>query len=275
MTNFATYIDTTNDKAPIAQRGKAKQKRTDLRLVGLGMVVTRTGGIPLVWHAYPGNRPDVTQFPTLIDHLVRHYTAATQHSTAPRRQPGGAGGGSGGGGNPAAMTVIFDAGQNSAANFAHLTGDRAAFRRIRPAQRLPGPARATRVPPHDRRRRPLPRPHRDRHPPRRLRHRPAGRAHPLPNLHDDQARSFTDTTLTKVGRQLDELAATLARGKTRRTRDQVTTEIGKITHDSPGSVQVIDWDLHRRHPRRAPTHLDHQRHEAGKRWKHGCSANGS
>ena len=35
MTNFATYIDSTNDRAPIAQRGKAKQKRTDLRLVGL------------------------------------------------------------------------------------------------------------------------------------------------------------------------------------------------------------------------------------------------
>ena len=35
MTNFATYIDSGNDKAPIAQRGKAKQKRTDLRLVGL------------------------------------------------------------------------------------------------------------------------------------------------------------------------------------------------------------------------------------------------
>jgi transposase len=46
MTNFATYIDTANTKAPIAQRGKAKQKRSDLRLVGLGMVVTRAGGIP-------------------------------------------------------------------------------------------------------------------------------------------------------------------------------------------------------------------------------------
>src|SRR5450755_3336019 len=45
--NFATYLASTNDKAPIAQRGKAKQKRTDLRLVGLGLVVTRTGGIPL------------------------------------------------------------------------------------------------------------------------------------------------------------------------------------------------------------------------------------
>jgi hypothetical protein len=41
MTNFATYIDSGNDKAPIAQRGKAKQKRVDLRLVGLGLIVTR------------------------------------------------------------------------------------------------------------------------------------------------------------------------------------------------------------------------------------------
>ena len=60
MTNFATYIDSGNEKAPIAQRGKAKQKRTDLRLVGLGLVVTRDGGVPLVSHAYPGNKPDVT-----------------------------------------------------------------------------------------------------------------------------------------------------------------------------------------------------------------------
>jgi hypothetical protein len=37
MTNFATFIDTGNGRAPIAQRGKAKQKRADLRLVGLGL----------------------------------------------------------------------------------------------------------------------------------------------------------------------------------------------------------------------------------------------
>ena len=62
------------------------------------------------------------------------------------------------------------------------------------------------------------------------------------DLHDDQARSFTDTTLAKVGRHLDDLAATLARGKTRRTRDQLSTEIEKITH-SPWVHSVIDWDL--------------------------------
>ena len=47
MTNFATYIDSGNDRAPIAQRGHAKQKRTDLRIVGLGLVVSTDFGVPL------------------------------------------------------------------------------------------------------------------------------------------------------------------------------------------------------------------------------------
>ena len=242
MTNFATYIDTTNDKAPIAQRGKAKQKRTDLRLVGLGMVVTRTGGIPLVWHAYPGNRPDVTQFPTLIDHLVRNYTTATQHSTGTQDGSGGAAGGSGGGGDPAAMTVIFDAGQNSTANLAHLASSGLRFVGSVPPSDCPDllalPASRRTVVDEDR------------YPgltaldTRRVVYGADRRVvltHSQ-NLHDDQARSFTDTTLSKVGRQLDELAATLGRGRTRRTRDQVTTEIAEITHDS-WVHEVIDWDL--------------------------------
>ena len=243
MTNFATYIDTTNDKAPIAQRGKAKQKRTDLRLVGLGMVVTRTGGIPLVWHAYPGNRPDVTQFPTLIDHLVQHFATLTHDSTDDHGGGNvGVGGGSGGGGDPAAMTVIFDAGQNSAANLAHLASSGLRFVGSVPPSDCPDllalPAsRRTIV-------------DEDRYPgvtaidTRRVVYG-ADRRVVLTHsqhLHDDQARSFTDTTLAKVGRRLDDLAATLERGKTRRTREQVTTEIGKITHDGWVS-EVIDWDL--------------------------------
>jgi transposase len=118
MTNFATYIDSTNDRAPIAQRGKAKQKRSDLRLVGLGLVVTRDGGVPLVSHAYPGNRPDVTQFATVIELLTARHAALavaptssdpTNSEHAPASTP-----------NVAEMTVVFDAGQNSVANFAHL-----------------------------------------------------------------------------------------------------------------------------------------------------------
>ena len=87
MTNFATFIDTANGKAPIAQRGKAKQKRGDLRLVGLGLVVTRDGGIPLTWHAYPGNKPDVTQFPDMITQLRGRYQAVCDAAGVPAAPP--------------------------------------------------------------------------------------------------------------------------------------------------------------------------------------------
>jgi len=98
MTNFATFIDTANGRAPVAQRGKAKQKRSDLRLVGLGLVVTRDGGIPLTWHAYPCDRPDVTQFTTMIGQLRRQYETIAAAASA----------------GPADMTVVFDAGHRPA-----------------------------------------------------------------------------------------------------------------------------------------------------------------
>jgi transposase len=229
MTNFATYIDTTNARAPIAQRGKAKQKRTDLRLVGLGLVVTRAGGIPLVWHAYPGNRPDVTQFPTLIDHLAERFTRLAGDATA--TDP-----------TPPAMTVVFDAGQNSAANFEHLAASGLHYVGSVPPSDCPDllalPAS---------RRRPV---HTTRFPGLTAidthrevygQHRRVVLTHSQ-NLHQDQARSFTDTTLAKVGRNLDDLTATLARGKTRRTRDQVTAEIENITRN-PWVRHVVDWTL--------------------------------
>ena len=96
MTNFATYIDSANDRAPIAQRGKAKQKRNDLRLIGLGLVVSTDGGIPLVSHTYPGNLPDVTQFKDVVDELIERF--------GPLAEAGGE------------LTVVFDAGQDSEAN---------------------------------------------------------------------------------------------------------------------------------------------------------------
>ena len=82
MTNFATFINSANDRAPIAQRGKAKQKRTDLRLVGLGLVVSTDGGIPLVSHTYQGNRHDSTQFSDVVDELV--LIVAGRLTTQPR-----------------------------------------------------------------------------------------------------------------------------------------------------------------------------------------------
>ena len=152
MTNFATYIDTTNGRAPIAQRGKAKQKRTDLRLVGLGMVVTRAGGIPLVWHAYPGNRPDVTQFPD----PDRPARPAVPHP-APTAPTGGRGRR-----RHRRRPAVDDRGVRRRAELrpptsTHLRESGLHYVGSVPAQRLPRPARPARVPPRHRRQGPVPR----------------------------------------------------------------------------------------------------------------------
>jgi transposase len=226
MTNFATFIDTANGKAPVAQRGKAKQKRSDLRIVGLGLVVTRDGGIPLTWHAYPGDRPDVTQFATMIGQLRAQYDAIA----AAR------------GGGAADMTVVFDAGQNSEDNFAYLATTGLHYVGSVPASDCPDltalPATARSIV--------------DEHRFGGLTARDtrrevygAGRRAILthsPELHASQARGFDGTTLAKAGQKLDELAATLARGKTRRGRDKVEAEIESITR-KPWVRRVITWQL--------------------------------
>ncbi|HXZ74225.1 MAG TPA: IS1634 family transposase [Streptosporangiaceae bacterium] len=228
MTNFATFPDTGNGKAPIAQRGKAKQKRSDLRLVGLGLVVTRDGGIPLTWHAYPGDRPDVTQFPDMITQLTARYGQVCAAAGLPA-QAGD-------------MTVVFDAGQNSEANFAHLAAAGLHYIGSVPASdcpdltALPASKRSavdvdrfggltaydTRREVYGAQRRTI------------LTH--------SPELHAAQAAGFTGTTLAKAGKKLDELAARLARGKTRRGKDKVTAEIETITA-KPWVRRVITWEL--------------------------------
>jgi len=228
MTNFATFIGTANGKAPVAQRGKAKQKRSDLRLAGLGLVVTRDGGIPLTWHAYPGNKPDVTQFPAMIGQLRGRYEAVC---AAAGTSVGAAD-----------MTVVFDAGQNSEANFTHLAASGLHYIGSVPASdcpdltALPASRRAlvdkdrfggltacdTRCEVYGAERRTI------------LTH--------SPELRESQARGFDGTTLAKAGRKLDELAATLARGKTRRSKDKVTAEIEAIT-TKPWVRRVITWQL--------------------------------
>jgi len=231
MTNFATYIDSTNAKAPIAQRGKAKQKRTDLRLVGLGLVLTRDGGVPLVSHAYPGNRPDVTQFTTMIDLLVARYRAVAT----------GVGGTTATATPPPQMTVVFDAGQNSVANFAHLAAAGLGYVGSVPPSDCPDL---------------LARPADDRSTVDEQRFGGltaldtrrevygAGRRVVLthsPTLHTAQSRGF-DQTLATANAQLSELAEVLARGQTRRPKAKVEAEIAQITRD-PWVRRVISWEL--------------------------------
>ena len=61
-TNFYTYIASTNDQCTLAQRGKNKQKRNDIRQIGLAMVVTREDYIPLFHMTHEGNRNDSVVF---------------------------------------------------------------------------------------------------------------------------------------------------------------------------------------------------------------------
>ena len=51
-TNFDTFIDTENP-SQLPQRGHAKSKRTNLRLVGLALLVSVDFHVPLLWKVYP------------------------------------------------------------------------------------------------------------------------------------------------------------------------------------------------------------------------------
>jgi transposase len=212
MTNFATYIDSANERAPIAQRGHAKQKRNDLRLVGLGLVVAVDGGVPLVSHPYPGDKPDVTQFPDMVKELATRFAALCEGDADQ---------------GTSRFTLVFDAGQNSNDNYEllddlpfHFVGslppsdhpDLLAVpkRRYRTVDkmRLPGVrAFETRKVVFAEERRIV------------VSH--------SQGLHDKQSQSF-DQTLAKARRQLAQVTARLARGKTRKPRDKVEAEIAEI-----------------------------------------------
>ena len=70
-TNFYTFVDTENTRCDIAQRGRNKQKRNDLRQVGLALVVTRRDFIPLFHHTYRGNMSDSTVFRQVVGRIKR------------------------------------------------------------------------------------------------------------------------------------------------------------------------------------------------------------
>src|SRR6266568_64808 len=91
-TNFFSYINTTNP-ATLPARGHNKQKRTDLRQVNLGMLVSTDFHIPLFHRVYTGNLTDATAFQTISEELAQQYrqlAEGCQH-----------------------LTLIFDKGNNS------------------------------------------------------------------------------------------------------------------------------------------------------------------
>lgn len=83
-TNFDTFIS-TRTKAELSQRGHAKSKRRDLRVVGLGVLASETGHVPLFHCAYPGNQSDQTVLRASFEALSRLHDALDRGQNRRRR----------------------------------------------------------------------------------------------------------------------------------------------------------------------------------------------
>ena len=98
-TNFDTYVDSSSE-TKLPQRGHAKSKRTDLRVVGLALLVTVDGELPLFSRVYAGNQPDSVTFASVTGELVGRYRLLAQEMEH--------------------VTLVFDKGNNSEENIAAL-----------------------------------------------------------------------------------------------------------------------------------------------------------
>ncbi len=100
-TNFDTFIASDNE-GRLAQRGHAKSKRTDLRIVGLALLVSWDFHIPLFSKVYEGNQNDTVTFSKLLDDLVARYRMFKEKCQT--------------------ITLVFDKGNNSQDNIQALDG---------------------------------------------------------------------------------------------------------------------------------------------------------
>jgi transposase len=98
-TNFDTFID-SRTTSELAQRGHAKSKRTDLRVVGLALLVSTDFHIPLFSRVYPGNQPDSITFRSVTEELIERYRVLAK--------------------NLEHVTLVFDKGNNSEENLEEL-----------------------------------------------------------------------------------------------------------------------------------------------------------
>ena len=102
-TNFFSFIDSSNESCDLPQRGKNKQKRYDLRQVGMALLVSRKDQFPLFHQVYRGNKNDVTVFKEVFSDLTERLRGITQELTD--------------------ITIVFDKGNNSKDNFALLDAE--------------------------------------------------------------------------------------------------------------------------------------------------------
>ena len=95
-TNFFTFVDSFNLRPKLPQRGHSKEGRANLRLIGLALLVSADGEVPLFHHCYAGNQHDSVIFGRLIQEIAQNCrTMAAGLSD---------------------LTLVFDKGNNSQDN---------------------------------------------------------------------------------------------------------------------------------------------------------------
>jgi len=92
-TNFYTFISTFNIHCTIAQRGKNKQGRNNLRQVNYALFCSREDHIPLYFDVYQGNTHDSKEFNKVISRFKKVYSGTIS--------------------NDSVITIVFDKGNNS------------------------------------------------------------------------------------------------------------------------------------------------------------------
>ena len=84
-TNFDTHIATVTP-GELARRGHAKSKRSDLRVVGLGVLVSETGHVPLLYRTYAGNSSDQAVLTACLDGLKALHQSLDEGECRDRAQ---------------------------------------------------------------------------------------------------------------------------------------------------------------------------------------------
>ena len=105
-TNFDTFID-TQTQCQLPQRGHAKSKRKDLRIIGLALLVSTDFNVPLLSHLYPGNKNDAAMFGSVTESLLARYRQFAQECQD--------------------ITLVFDGGNTSENNLEEIDNSRYHF----------------------------------------------------------------------------------------------------------------------------------------------------
>jgi transposase len=91
-TNFYTYM-ASDTESELAQRGKNKEGKDWLRQVGVALLVSRDGRLPIFYREYEGNRHDSKEF----HKILLEMTSRVRESSGEDRE----------------LTLVFDKGMNS------------------------------------------------------------------------------------------------------------------------------------------------------------------